>query len=517
MRNRLFLLLLFVLAAAVFVSCNQDAESKTFTVTFKANDESATGEMSPQKVERYVSESLAANKFTKEGWAFKSWNTKADGTGNAYFDKSTIRLAKDITLYAQWEYNQVTVTFNANGGTGDMPAQKVNKKENTPLNSNTFTRVDYDFTGWNTKTDGTGTVYENQSVIKTSQDLSLYAQWHHREAIITFDNNGGEGSMSAQTVRINTPTALSANAFTKENHVFMGWNTKDDGTGTSYSDKAEINTADNQTLYAQWQPSKTVTFNANGGSGEMAPQIVPADTATVLKANAFANGEKVFSGWNTVAAGTGTAYDDKAQITTSNDVTLYAQWADAIIIDESTTVLATGRYTIDRDVSISSRVTVSGNAVLVLSDGFTLTASNGISVNDGYSLRIEASGSGSGNLYAIGAGGNAAIGGNSGNAAGAITITGGNVTANSSEGGAGIGGGSGCTAGTVIISGGTITAISDGAFGIGRGAGSSGTSEIRIDDSLSVTINFITPVTPASSYNDAGEVPSSSHMVRVSP
>ncbi|MBQ3697679.1 MAG: InlB B-repeat-containing protein, partial [Spirochaetales bacterium] len=492
-----------------------------------------------------VSESLAANKFTKEGWKFKSWNTKADGTGNAYFDKSTIRLAKDITLYAQWEYNQVTVTFYPNGGSGEMAPQKVTKKENTPLSANTFTRVDYDFTGWNTKSDGTGTVYENQSVIKTSQGLSLYAQWHHREAIITFDNNGGEGSMSAQTVRINTPTALSANAFTKENHVIIGWNTKSDGTGTAYSDKAEISTADNQTLYAQWQPSKTVTFNANGGSGEMDPQIVPADTATVLKANAFVNGDKVFSGWNTVAAGTGTAYDDKAQITTSNDVTLYAQWADAIIITESTTELSTGRYTIAGNVTIGSRVTVSGDVVIVLPDDFTLTASKGISVNDGYSLRIETSGTGTSTLKATGSEGNAAIGGNSGNASGAITITGGDVTADSSgggagigggangkagsinisggsinatssDGGAGIGGGSGCTAGTVIISGGTITAISYGAFGIGRGAGSSGTSDIRIDDSLSVVINIFSPVTPASSYNDAGEVPSS-HAVRVSP
>ena len=516
MRNRLFLLLLFVLAAAVFVSCNQDAESKTFTVTFKANDEGATGEMSPQKVERYVSESLAANKFTKEGWKFKSWNTKADGTGNAYFDKSTIRLAKDITLYAQWEYNQVTVTFYPNGGSGEMPSQKVNKKENTPLSANTFTRVDYDFTGWNTKSDGTGTVYENQSVIKTSQGLSLYAQWHHREAIITFDNNGGEGSMSAQTVRINTPTALSANAFTKENHVFMGWNTKDDGTGTSYSDKAEINTADNQTLYAQWQPSKTVTFDANGGSGEMAPQIVPAETATVLKANAFANGEKVFSGWSTEADGTGTAYDDKAQITTSNDVTLYAQWADAIIITESTTELSTGRYTIDRDVTIGSRITVTGNAVLVLPGGFTLTASEGISVNDGYSLRIETSGTGTSTLNATGSGGNAAIGGNSGLDSGSIVITGGSITATCSEGGgAAIGGGVNGKAGSINISGGTVNAGASNAFAIGKGAGSTGASAITISDALSLTSNFVS-VVPASSYTDAGDPPPY-HMVMISP
>ena len=516
MRNRLFLLLLFVLAAAVFVSCNQDAESKTFTVTFKANDESATGEMAPQKVERYVNVNLEANKFAKEGWKFKSWNTKADGTGTSYFDKATVRLAKDITLYAQWEYNQVSVTFKANGGSGDMPAQTVTKRTEAPLNANTYTLVDCAFTGWNTKNDGTGTAYGDKTVIKISQDLTLYAQWHHHEAIITFDKNGGDGSMAAQTVQINTPTALTANTFTKESHVFIGWNTEAAGTGTAYADKAEINISGNQTLYAQWQPSKTVTFNANGGSGEMEPQIVPAATATALKANAFTNGDMVFSGWNTEVAGTGTAYDDKAQITTSDDVTLFAQWVDAIIIDESTTVFATGRYTIDRNVTISSRISVTGDAVLVLPDGFTLTASNGISVNGGYSLRIESSGTGTGSFNPTGSGGNAAIGGDSGSDSGSIVITGGTITALSPEGGgAGIGGGANGKAGSITISGGTINAVASGAFAIGKGAGSTGASTIIISDSLNLSVNF-SPVVPASSYTDAGDPPPS-QMVMISP
>ncbi|MBP5161713.1 MAG: InlB B-repeat-containing protein [Spirochaetales bacterium] len=518
MRNRLLILLLVVLVAAALVSCNQETESKTFTVTFKANDEAATGEMAPQKVERYVNESLAANKFVKEGWIFRSWNTKADGTGTAYFDKATVRLAKDITLYAQWEYNQVSVTFNANGGTGEMPAQNVNKRTDTPLNANTFTLVDCAFTGWNTKSDGTGTAHGDKSVIKISQDITLYAQWHHHEAIITFDKNGGDGTMAAQIVQINTPTALTANTFTKESHVFVGWNSEAAGTGASYANKAEINIADNLTLYAQWLPSKIVTFNANGGSGEMESQIVPAETPTMLKANAFTNGDLIFAGWNTEAEGSGTAYDDKAQVSLSDDLTLFAQWTDAIIIDESTTELGTGRYTIDKNVTIDSRITVSGDAVIVLPDGFTLTASNGISVNNGFALRIETSGTGTGSLDATGADGNAAIGGDSGSDSGSIVITGGSITAISAEGGAaGIGGGASGTAGAISISGGTVNAVAGGgAFAIGRGAESTGVSAITISDTLSLLSNF-EPVIPASSYTDAGDAPTPAHMVMISP
>lgn len=69
-----------------------------------------------------------------------------------------------------------------------------------------------------------------------------------------------------------------------------------------------------------------VTFNANGGMGTMAPQAVAKDTATALNANTFTRSGYAFSGWNTAANGSGTAYTDKAGITLFSDTTLFAQW-----------------------------------------------------------------------------------------------------------------------------------------------------------------------------------------------
>ena len=107
-------------------------------------------------------------------------------------------------------------------------------------------------------------------------------------------------------------------------------------------------------------------------------------------------------------------------------MTLYAQWAVPQIITDSTTTIGSGIYTINSDVSISDRITVTGNAILILPDGFSLTASNGISVNEGKSLSIESSGAlGTGSLTANGSDGNAAIGGDSGHESGNITILGG--------------------------------------------------------------------------------------------
>ena len=81
------------------------------------------------------------------------------------------------------------------------------------------------------------------------------------ELTITFDANGGGGTMEPQNVTENTDTELTANAFTREGHNFTGWNTAADGSGTAYADKATVKLTDDTTLYAQWEKQKfTVTW-----------------------------------------------------------------------------------------------------------------------------------------------------------------------------------------------------------------------------------------------------------------
>jgi hypothetical protein len=88
---------------------------------------------------------------------------------------------------------------------------------------------------------------------------------------VTFDPNGGTGSMSPQTA--SAPTALTANAFTRAGYSFSSWNTAANGSGTSYADGASYAFTANATLYAQWTAlNHTVTFDANGGTGSMSPQ-----------------------------------------------------------------------------------------------------------------------------------------------------------------------------------------------------------------------------------------------------
>ena len=70
-----------------------------------------------------------------------------------------------------------TLTFNANGGSGSMSSKLVTEGSSIVLPSNTFTRSEYTFSGWNTKADGSGISYNEGERISISEHLTLYAQW----------------------------------------------------------------------------------------------------------------------------------------------------------------------------------------------------------------------------------------------------------------------------------------------------------------------------------------------------
>ena len=143
------------------------------------------------------------------------------------------------------------------------------------------------------------------------------------------------------------------------------------------------------------------------------------------------------------------------------------------VINNQTT-LSSGWYVVNSDVTISDRITVSGNVRLILSDGKTLNASGGINVAEGYSFTIYAQSTGDtvGKLQASASEGTC-IGGNDFDSAGNITINGGIITAAGGTYGAGIGGGYEGAGATVTINGGTVNATG-GKYAAGIGGGDLG-------------------------------------------
>jgi uncharacterized repeat protein (TIGR02543 family) len=146
---------------------------------------------------------------------------------------------------------------------------------------------------------------------------TLYAQW---ATTVTFNANGGTGTMSNQTA--STATVLTTNGFARTGYPFAGWNTAANGSGTAYANLASYPFAVGATLYAQW--TATVAFDFNGGTGSMTSQT--ASAATPLTTNGFTRTGYTFAGWNTAAAGSGTAYANLASYPFITNATMYAQW-----------------------------------------------------------------------------------------------------------------------------------------------------------------------------------------------
>ena len=195
-----------------------------------------------------------------------------------------------------------------------------------------LTRSGYVLKGWNTKTDGSGTQYTNDQTITLNSNLILYAQWEEvKTYTVTYDANGGVGKPAAQTKTENVDLILSSQIPTKDKHVFVEWNTKADGSGTSYASGAKYTANANVTLYAIWQGVKetyTVTFNANGGTGTMNNQTFVSGVSQKLSVNQFTKANYTFKGWNTKADGSGTKYKDNESIVVTSNMTLYAIWGE---------------------------------------------------------------------------------------------------------------------------------------------------------------------------------------------
>ena len=193
-------------------------------------------------------------------------------------------------------------------------------------------RAGYTFVGWFTAvTDGEQlTDAEGKSLKKYDEDeaIILYAVFEANANKVSFDANGGIGSMPEQTIYTDEIAKLVSNTFAKAGYTFVGWATAPDGKKV-YNDTQSIEMGmESFTLYAVWEAKiNTIRFDANGGSGEAFSQDIATDETRVLTKNTYTKNGYAFVGWATTPSGA-IAYADQASYTMGTDAsyTLYAVW-----------------------------------------------------------------------------------------------------------------------------------------------------------------------------------------------
>ena len=221
------------------------------------------------------------------GTRSRAGTPQLNGSGTDYAGGATYTLPNSgtATLYAQWQINTVTLTYDPQGGTGQPGNQTGNAASNVTVSTTVPTRDGYTFVKWNTVADGSGTDYVGGATytLPNSGTDTLYAQWApevaNRNATVvtlTYDPQGGTGQPGNQTGNAASNVTVSSTVPTRAGYTFTGWDTVANGSGTDYAGGATytLPNSGTATLYAQWVSVAT--------TGAETPTPVPVLPALLL-------------------------------------------------------------------------------------------------------------------------------------------------------------------------------------------------------------------------------------------
>lgn len=296
-----------------------------------------------------------ANGFTRDGYEFVEWNTRADGTGDHY-GKGTNGVAKwtmlpaGNDLYAIWQANPASIQYRDDwGATGSTPDTTGVTGQDVTIARNGFTRPGYTFTGWARDRRTNPSIQPGGRYTLTPGTTTLWAQWKADPAHLIYNSNSGSTSQTRRTDgTVDQTVTVIANPFTRPGYTFTGWNTQADGRGRAYTAgngfrlvaDPKSNPVNTSVLYAQWRINRvTLKFNPNGGTGGYPDITVDAFTTVTIPADA--KEPKVqrpgfrFTGWAmkpTPGAGDTILSPGKGTVSMPDQgsITVYAQWAPAM-------------------------------------------------------------------------------------------------------------------------------------------------------------------------------------------
>lgn len=297
----------------------------------------------------------------KEGYQFVGWYTNSNLTGTPV-TQITSSDTGNKTLYAQWTMVKTSLTLDKNASDATAGTEHVTAVFGSPMPTPITlpTRKGYTFAGYYDTFAATGgTQYytaDGKSARNWDQNTGgtgIYARWTPNTYKITLNNQGAttagttefyyvydtgkyyaDQGLTTEITKITTPTKTGY-TFLDYVHTPSGGATGIQGDGTITGSYFSTQASDT-TLYAHWSANTyTVSFDQNGGSGNMNNQSFTYDVAQNLKANEFTRSDYLFAGWNTSADGKGTPYSDGASVVNLTDVkdgnvTLYAQWVQNI-------------------------------------------------------------------------------------------------------------------------------------------------------------------------------------------
>nr|WIF89110.1 InlB B-repeat-containing protein [Acholeplasma laidlawii] len=248
---------------------------------------------------------------SRTGYTFDGWYLDNE-TFLQPFTSTTI-ISSDITLYAKWNINQYTITFDSNGGS--LVESLTQDYATTVIQPNDPTRQGYTFGGWYGDSSLT-TAYIFTTM--PAQNITLYAKWNPKIIIVNYVlNNGTDDLVTYQYA--DTELLIP----TYEGYVFDGWYLDSDLT-TEYTNTnyPTFNTS----LYAKWNIiTYSIDYNLDGGDKHVSnPSSYTVETNTITLGEPNKEGY-TFSGWYSDSS-----YVNKVteiRLGSFGNMTLYAKWS----------------------------------------------------------------------------------------------------------------------------------------------------------------------------------------------
>ena len=236
-------------------------KDKTYKATFDLNGGTSGAPAAITGVPYYshVYFEIPAASPVREGYYFMGW---ANATEQEHIYKSgdmyRIDDRQDVVFYAVWKPRTNKITFNANGGSGTVPAaiSVLSGKEAT-VPSASVTRSGYWFLGWSTNKNATTATYKSNSKLSVTKDTVLYAVWKSQTATtnctLTFDANGGTNPPAKITAAQGSTVTIPSASVTRNGYWFLGWATSKTATTAQYKSGNTLTLSANTTLYAVWK------------------------------------------------------------------------------------------------------------------------------------------------------------------------------------------------------------------------------------------------------------------------
>jgi uncharacterized repeat protein (TIGR02543 family) len=359
-----------------------------YTVTYHANGATGTAPAAQTIDPGTIITLPGAGNLTYSGKAFDGWNTNSDGTGDNYAADASFTVTTNITLYAKWRIEvKYTVTYNANGATGTVPATQMVDPETviTLPGAGGLTSSGKTFDGWNTNAGGTGTPYVAGASYTVTANATLYAQWSSAPVV-------PEGSTLAEKLAYIADRADDGTVYDimiSENEYLDPTTVETMGRNVTIN-LHSVSAADIKSIQLE-RPGSLFVINSNvtlklsniilkGVSSNNVALVTVGNSGSLVMDDGAKITMNTSTGGTTHIKGGGVYLDNGTMVMNGGEIsynTVYAYWADGggIFLENNSTLILKGgiisnnNSTGDRNFERGGGISVGANSTVTMNGG----------------------------------------------------------------------------------------------------------------------------------------------------